>query len=408
MNNNKPRIAYLVSLYPAVSHTFVLREVLGLKKMGFEIATASINSLDKAHTDLTKDETEEYKNTFYIKEQGLLGALSAFIRTLITHPIGLFKGLWTSIKLGGFHPKRFLYGIAYFFEALILGNWITSKKINHVHVHFINPATSVGLIASKIFPITYSFTSHGSDEFYDVKGQNVLEKILGAKFAVSISNYNQSQLMRIAPHSEWNKFNVIRLGVDPIHFSQKTQNKLNGIFEILCVGRLAPSKGQLILVDAVNALVKEGLPLRLRLIGNGPDWDLLKKKENNHILLEGTVNQDKIHQFYSQADLFVLSSFAEGLPIVLMEAMSIEIPCISTFVNGIPELIENNVDGLLIAPSSIEELRNAIRELYNNKGLRTQIAKKGREKILQKYDLGQNLKKLAALFERELQNVNSK
>ncbi len=406
--NKKPKLAYLISLYPAISHTFILREILGLKKMGFEIAVASINSLDKAHTNLTKDELSEHQNTFYIKKQGFLGALKALATTLFTHPIGLFKGLWTSIKLGGLHPKNFLYSFAYFIEALILGNWISSKQISHLHVHFINPATTVGLIASKTFPITYSFTSHGPDEFYDIKGQSILEKILAAKFVVSISYYNQSQLMRVAPHTEWDKFNVIRLGIDPTIFAPTSKNKPNELFEILCVGRLAPTKGQLLLVDAVNTLIQEGLPLRLLLIGNGPDWNILKQKENKNILLEGSVNQDKIQNFYNQADLFVLPSFAEGVPIVLMEAMAKEIPCISTYVNGIPELIENKLNGILIAPSSIEELVNAIRESYSNQALRNQIAKGGREKILLKYDLNNNLKKLADLFERELQDVNSK
>lgn len=401
-NSKKLKVAYLISLYPAISHTFVLREILGLREEGMEIYPASINSLDASHQNLTQDEILEHEKTFYIKKQGFFGAFAATFTALFKHPAGFFKGLWQALMLSKFNPVALIYNLAYFAEALILGRWMESNNLHHVHVHFINPATLVALLASKIFPITYSFTSHGPDEFFNVEGQLIKEKIEGALFAVSISNYNRSQLMRVSPQSNWKKLSVIPLGINPDQFKPQPKNTA-GEFEILCVGRLVPAKGQAILVEAANRLIKGGLNIKLRLIGEGPDRPYLEKFQGPRIILEGNISQDKIRDFYHAADLFVLPSFAEGVPVVLMEAMSMEIPCVSTFVNGIPELIENNVEGILIPPSNIEKLVETIRRLYGDNALRTQLGKAGRAKILNSYRLNRNLRFLSDLFKREIE-----
>ena len=158
------RIAYLVSQYPAYSHTFILREVQQLRQLGVSIVVASINLPDRSFEKLTDIERNEAEHTFYVKSQGLLNATAALGKTLLLNPIGLLKGLKHVIKLGGLDIKRLLYHVFYLVEAMLLGHWMRSQKITHLHVHFATPAASVGMLVKTVFGYSFSFTVHGPDE----------------------------------------------------------------------------------------------------------------------------------------------------------------------------------------------------------------------------------------------------
>jgi glycosyltransferase involved in cell wall biosynthesis len=201
---------------------------------------------------------------------------------------------------------------------------------------------------------------------------------------------------------------VSPLGVDPQLFSPRPARLAPETFEILCVGRLTPAKGQHLLIDAVNMLARQGCRVRLRLVGSGPDEASLRKHATHSefpecIVFESAVNQDRIRTLYAAADLFCLPSFAEGLPVVLMEAMAMEIPCVTTCITGIPELIRDGVDGLLVAPSDLEALVEALAKLMDDAPLRERIGKSGRMCVLERYDLRRNVEKLAGIFAERVQ-----
>jgi colanic acid/amylovoran biosynthesis glycosyltransferase len=397
------RIAYLVSRYPAVSHTFILREVQRLRSTNFEIHTASINPPDRDAGDMTTEERDEAAATFYVKREGIRGAIAAHSATILNSPRSYLKGLWFALKLGGSDPRRMLLFTCYFVEAVILGRWMQSRGLRHLHVHFANAASTVGLIASRTFPIEFSLTVHGPNEFYDSTGLNLSEKMAGATFACCIGQFARSQLMRLSPPLEWGKFEIGPLGVDPQLFKPGPVRSSLPTIEILCVGRLVPDKGQYILLAAINRLVKSYPNIRLRLVGDGPDRDGLAlmiagNGLSDHVTLEGSVNQDRIRDYYRKADIFVLASFAEGVPVVLMEAMAMQIPCISTFVAGIPELIRNGIDGILVPASDDRELARAIQQLIDDPGLRWRLGAAGRARVIERYDLDRNVAQLARIF----------
>jgi glycosyltransferase involved in cell wall biosynthesis len=261
----------------------------------------------------------------------------------------------------------------------------------------------VGLYVRRVFGFGFSITVHGPDEFYDAQGQYLAEKIAAADFILCISSYARSQLMLLSPYLHWNKFIVSRLGVDPQLFSPQPKKAAPEVFEILCVGRLTPAKGQHLLIDAVERLAQQGRGIRLRLVGNGPDEASLRKQAAQIAILEcivfeGAVNQDRIRTLYAAADLFCLPSFAEGLPVVLMEAMAMGIPCVATQITGIPELIRNNIDGLLVPPSDLDALVEALASLMDDPALRQRLAGSGRARILEHYDLHRNVSELAGHF----------
>jgi colanic acid/amylovoran biosynthesis glycosyltransferase len=402
-----PRLAYLVSDYPAISHTFILREVLGLRARGFAIRVASINSIGRPPSELANEERAEAAATFYIKQAGVAGAVRAHLRTLLRRPAAYLRGLMFALSLAGTDLRQILFALFYFTEALMLGNWMASQDLNHVHVHFVNPASTVGLIASRIFAFGFSFTVHGPDEFYDVRGQRLSEKIAGATFVFCIGHFARSQLMKVSSPRHWSKLDIAPLGVDVEVFAPQPLRAANDPFQLLCVGRLVPAKGQHILIAAVDRLLREGRNVSLRFVGDGPDRASLEREANarglaGHINFEGNVNQDRIRRFYREADAFVLASFAEGIPVVLMEAMAMGIPCISTMITGIPELIRDGIDGFLVMPSDDHALAQTIARLIDDSDLRRRLGAAGRCRIAEKYDLNKNVDRLARLFEARL------
>src|SRR5215469_4384579 len=403
-SNEEPiRIAYLVSAYPAVSHTFILREVQRLRLSKFEIYTASINAADCSGDGLTNEEQSEAAATFYIKREGIRGALKAHSAVFLHSPRSYLVGLCFALRLGGTDLRRLAMAFCYFAEAVILGHWMESRELSHLHVHFANAAATVGLIASRTFPIRFSLTVHGPDEFYDATGLRLVEKMAGATFVCCIGQFARSQLMKLSPPAEWSKFEIGPLGVDPRLFTPRPFRTSPYQFDLLCIGRLVPSKGQYVLLAAVEHLVKSYPNIRLRLVGDGPDREglkrtILSKGLGRWVTLEGSVNQDRIHDYYRQADIFVLPSFAEGIPVVLMEAMAMEVPCVSTFVAGIPELIRNDIDGILVPPSDDQELASAIGRLIDDPGLRRRVGTAGRRRVIEKYDLDRNIARLADIF----------
>jgi glycosyltransferase involved in cell wall biosynthesis len=396
-------VAYLVSRYPTLSMIFVLREVLALRALGFRIETASINPPDRPPEELTPQERDEAARTYCLKCHGVAGATAAHFKTLLGNFAGYLRGLALAFRLAGLDLSRLLFNLAYFTEGLMVGQWMRRNGQQHLHVHLASQAASVGLFTQRVFRVGYSLTVHGPDEFYDARGQYLAQKIAAAGFIVCISSYTRSQLMNLSPYADWSKFHVARLGVDSSLFAPSEWNPSPDCFEILCVGRLIPAKGQHLLIDAVNRLTLEGRRVRLRLVGSGPDEPSLRAQtaglvRPESIVFEGAVNQDRIRSLYAAAHVFCLASFAEGLPVVLMEAMAMGIPCVSTNIAGIPELIRNEVDGLLVPAGDAGALAAALARLMDDGALCKRLALSGRARILEHYDLARNAAALAEVF----------
>ena len=401
LSDRQIRIAYLVSQYPAFNHTFLLREIRQLRQLGFEIHVASIRGADRPFEHLTSEEQEEQRATFYIKPGGVAGALGAHLRMLYIRPLSYLRGLVYSLRLAEWNVRVAVTNLLYFAEAVVFADWMRRKDLSHFHMHF---TSTVGLIACRAWPIRTSVTIHGPDEFNDPAGFFLREKIEAFDLLCTISQYGRSQLMLRSDYMQYHKFRVFRLGVDPSVYAPRPFNGNPARFEIISVGRLAPPKGYHILIAAMNRLLREGRSVRLRLVGDGPDRAVLehhvaKLGLSQHVVFEGRQNADRVLDLYQHADIFALPSFAEGIPVVLMEAMAMEIPCVTTWITGIPELIRNEVDGLLIAPSSEEGLVAALVRLMDDCGLRLRLGKSGRQRVLEHYDLKRNTELLANMLQ---------
>ena len=403
-----PRMAYLISRYPAVSHTFILREVRQLRAQGFDIRSVSVNPPDRASADMTPDEVEEAGATYCLKRHGWRGALRAQLWGW-RHPRAYWRGLKAAVGFGGWDLKRGLYGLFYWVEALMLARWMEQQGVTHLHVHFATAAANIALILKPMVPVTLSLTIHGPDEFYDVPGERLREKIAAADFVVCIGRFARSQLMKLSPASAWSKFEVCPLGVDVAHYNPVPAPASQRPYTVLCVGRLTPAKGQQVLLEACARLRDWGHVLRLVLVGTGPDEAALRASAEalgiaDMVTFAGAQNQDQVRAWYRDCDVFALPSFAEGIPVVLMEAMASGVPCVTTRITGIPELIRDGIDGLLVTPSDVQELADSLASLQDDAGLRHELGEAGRRRVAQAYDLPRNVARLGQIFAERLRS----
>lgn len=404
--NKKLNVGYLISQYPAISHTFILREVRKLREKGVQISVASINQPNAAANEYSPEEKEELKQTFYVKKQGVPYAFRGVFSLLFSSPFRFFRGLKACFCHAGFDLAAIAKQLCYFVEALAIGNWMQRRQLTHLHVHFGNPAATVALIMTHLFPFTFSMTVHGSDIFYDVTLNLLKEKIEGAHFICCVSHFCLSQLMRISRPEQWKKMEVIPLGVDPKFFKRK-KGKQTSLLQLLTVGRLVSVKGFYLLMEAVRQLREKGKNISLEIVGEGPEREGLERfvadhALNPHVHFKGALNQKRTLEAYQKADIFCLPSFSEGVPVVLMEAMAMEIPCVATRITGIPELIQDHKSGVLVTPASLEALTEALEYLIDDADARQKMGEAGRARILEAYNLDANIEKLRCAFLQRL------
>jgi glycosyltransferase involved in cell wall biosynthesis len=396
-------LAYLASEYPAISHTFIHREVEALRAAGFEVATVSVRPTTGLER-LTPAEQQEAAQTLRLLERPLSSLPPAHLRLALRHPVRYLRLLAAAAGMARHCPWVKAFG--YFLEAGLLQDWLCRRRIRHVHVHFGNAAANVAMLAAATGLSEFSMSVHGPDIFYDV-GENLLaEKARAATFVRCISHFCSSQMLRLMPYHLWDRFPVVRCGVDTSVFAPRPEPG-NPVPEILCVGRLVPAKGQHILIEACARLARDGVPFHLAMVGAGPDQESLtalaaKLGLSGQVTFTGALGQAEVRRHYDRADLFVIPSFAEGVPVVLMEAMAKEVPVISTVIAGIPELIESGTDGILVPPADPDALAAAIASLLADPARRRELGRRGRDKVLRLYDLTANGAALAQVFRQRL------
>jgi glycosyltransferase involved in cell wall biosynthesis len=401
-------IGVLIAQHPAINHAVILRELRYLRAR-FEIYAASIRAPDRPAEKLSPEEKDEAERTFYVNPQGFGGAMSALLATFIARPARTTGAAVYAMRLSRFQPKQLFLNLAYVVQAAIVGQWMRRNRLTHLHTHY---SSTVALFAQRMFGFGLSISFHGPDEFTDPVGFWIREKVAASVFVRAISNYARSQIMKSSATADWEKVEVAYMGVDPDVFTARPFRMSPAAIELICVGRLAPVKAQHVLLAALDLLVKRSNPVLLHVVGGGPDRADLERYAaehglEKHVIFHGFTPQDKLDALYRQADVFVLPSFAEGVPGVLMEAMAMEIPCVSTWIAGVPELIRDGVDGLLVAPSDIEGLANAIERLIRDADLRRRLGQAGRARVLDRFDLRKNSALLADVIQERIDGPNT-
>jgi len=399
-------LAYLTTVYPSVSHTFIRREILGLEGRGHTIQRCSIRRPDNCVDKLDLDEEEK---TFYCLEQSVIRLLIDTLHMFILSPIRWLNTFFMLLRFNKQSDRGLIRHLAYLVEACVLYKEIRKKEIKHIHTHFGTNSTTVALAIKKLGGVSYSFTVHGPDEFDAPIGLSLNEKIIEAEFVVAISNYGAAQLKRWVPFEYWKKIIVVGCTVDDEFLGDESSPlpKQKSERKIVCVARLSAQKGIFILLEALKILKDKNIILNLVLAGDGELRSIIEEQLKDlgltkQVKITGWIDGKQVKKYLSESNALVLPSFAEGLPVVIMEAFALKKPVITTWIAGIPELVEHGHNGWLISPNSSGALVNALIELINMPSERLcEMGKAGFERVKNTHSVSSEVPKL----EKALSNV---
>lgn len=405
--NNK--IAYFVNQYPKVSHSFIRREVLALEKKGFEVVRIALRGWDAEVVDAA--DVAEQQVTKYVLQDGLFSLLMPALSVLLTAPVKFLKALRYAMKMGIRADRSWPYHLIYLVEASRVLQWLKDENVKHIHAHFGTNSTEVVMLAHLLGGPTYSFTVHGPEEFDKTSFIYLKEKIHQAAFVVGISSYTRSQLYRWADYNDWSKIHVVHCGLES-SFDNEQVELISELPKLVCVGRLCEQKGQLLLVSALNILAQKGILFELVLAGDGEMREEIERLISQYdlkkyIQITGWISGQQVREHILAAKALVLPSFAEGLPVVIMEAMALRRPVLTTYVAGIPELVINGETGWLTPAGDVNELARTLEELLLTPTNRLdEMGKAGLARVLSRHSVEKEAEKLSALFQ-DVINLNA-
>ncbi|MCC7382405.1 MAG: glycosyltransferase [Deltaproteobacteria bacterium] len=357
------RLAYLTTEYPKVSHTFIRREIRELDRRGHSVLRLAIRDSEGAIAD--PEDREEAERTFHLLSASKPQILGATAWAQATRPERWIRAAKLAAEMGVKSDRGLVRHGAYLAEGAFLARKLIDEEVEHLHVHFGTNATAVARIARVLGGPQYSFTVHGPDELDQAIGFSLGAKITDAAFVVAISDYCGAQLRRWVPYEQWGKIHQVRCSVGEQFFAEATPIDPTSK-TLLSIGRLSAQKGQLLLVDAVARLAREGLDFRLVLAGDGEMRAVIEARvaeENlgDRVTITGWIDEAEIKRRIKACRALVLPSFAEGLPVVIMEALAMTRPVLSTYIAGIPELVRPGENGWLVPAGNVDLLAGAIR-----------------------------------------------
>ena len=399
-------LGYLTNQYGRASDTFIRQEVIGLRRLGHEVFTFSI----RRPQDYVESEEvlQERARTTYLLEAPVAALLAAVVARALRSPRRTLRAValaWRTRRPGF---RGALWQAFYFVEAAYLARCLGTYGIQHVHNHIAANSGTVCMLAAAMADVTWSMTVHGPHDFMDAAGWALSRKLQSAAFCAFISEFARSQAMWHTPSSAWSKFHIVRCGLEA-EFLDAPATPVPRAPRFIFVGRLAPEKGVPVLIEAVARLTARGIALELVIIGDGPcraevESGIARGRLQQVVRLLGWQSTARVREEILASRAFVLPSFAEGLPIVLMEALALHRPVVCTHVAGIPELVEHNVHGFLVPPGSAAALCEAMHEVLSTPPPRLdEMARAGAARVKALHDGAASVATLETLFAQVVQ-----
>jgi colanic acid/amylovoran biosynthesis glycosyltransferase len=394
-------IAYLINQYPKVSHSFIRREIQALERQGVMISRIALRGWD---ADLVDPEDQlERKRTQYVLRDGALSLVAAVLRTLLTQPKRLVVAAALVWRMSRRSERPFAIHLIYLAEACRIQLWLSAAGINHLHAHFGTNSAEVAMLAHALGGPSWSFTVHGPEEFDKSHQINLAEKVRQSAFVVAISSYGRSQLYRLIEHQYWGKVKVVHCGLDRSFYEVASTQGIRSR-RFVCVGRLCEQKGQLLLLEAAKSVAEKRADFELVLAGDGEmradiESFIAKNQLRSIVRVTGWIDSASVRDEILAARALVLPSFAEGLPVVIMEAMALSRPIISTYVAGIPELVHPQQHGWLVPAGNVKALVTAMLACIDTSDEALDVmGAAAHEQVLRFHDVDKEASKLAELF----------
>ena len=399
------RIAYFINQYPKVSHSFIRREILALERQGIVVERFALRGWDAELQDA--EDHSERGITRYVLQDGIKGLLRPTFEVLRAAPGRFFAALRLALRVGRRADRGWPYHLVYLAEACRLLQWLQAAECEHVHAHFGTNSAEVVMLAQALGGPGYSFTVHGPEEFDKPQFLHLGEKVRRAAFVVAVSAYGRSQLYRWVDHEHWSKVRVVHCGLER-SFHDVPAQPVADVARLVCVGRLCEQKGQLLLLEAAHLLAQRGVRFELVLAGDGElrgaiEALVVRCGLQAQVRITGWVSGARVREELLGARALVLPSFAEGLPVVIMEAMALRRPVLTTYVAGIPELVQQGSNGWLFPAGCIESLAEAISDcLAQPVEVLQRMGEAAHERVLQRHDIDTEAARLAEHFKASL------
>lgn len=395
------RIAYFINQYPKVSHSFIRREILALERNGFEVLRIALRGWDAELVD--GEDVHEQARTRYVLQDGLKGLVWPVLQALRAQPRRFFATLALALRMGQRADRAWPYHLVYLAEACRMLPWLREFGAQHVHAHFGTNSTEVVMLAQSLGGPTYSFTVHGPEEFDKPQFIHLGEKVRRATFVAAISSYGRSQLWRWVEYAHWAKVKVVHCGLERA-FHEIPTVAIPTAPRLVCVGRLCEQKGQLLLLQAAGLLAEQGHEFEIVLAGDGEMRGEIEALIAHYglqarVRITGWISSDQVRTEILAARALVLPSFAEGLPVVIMEAMALRRPVLTTYVAGIPELVRPGENGWLFPAGAVQELADAMLDCLAQPAETLQrMGEAAYHRVLERHSIDTEAAKLADLF----------
>ena len=394
------RIAYLINQYPQSSHSFIRREILGLEALGHAVDRFTLRRNPADLPDV--GDRAERDRTREVLGVGPLGLLGATVREAIHNTARWWRTAKLTVREGRASDRGLVRHVVCLAEACVLAGWLRNAKVEHLHAHFGTNSAAVAMMAGLLTGVPYSFTVHGPEEFDRATGLGLAAKTEHAKFVVAISEFGRGQLMRWTRAADWSKLKVVRCGIDAA-FLATPATAVPDNRTVVLVGRLVEQKAQLILVEAVALLAARGVPIDVRLVGDGPmrpdvEAAIAKHGVGDRVKILGWRSAADVRQEMLAARIVAQPSLAEGLPVALMEAFALRRPVVTTQIAGIPELVDASC-GWVVPPGSPQRLAEALAEaLERPVDVLTTMGECGHQRVSDRHRIETEVSRLAGLL----------
>jgi glycosyltransferase involved in cell wall biosynthesis len=395
-------VGYLVSEYPAKSHTFIRREIDALRMHGVPIRIFSIRRPPRQSGDSTSYRAA-FEETWYLLPASVATLASVHGGALLRRPIAYFRVLRLALRHRVPGLRSMIWALFHFVEAIVLAHELKRRRVRHLHNHFANSGANVGFLASRFLGLPWSLTLHGISDTDYPAGPLLGRKIEAARFVVCASYFMRAQAMRAVSREQWHKITVVRCALNLADIPQSSRLRSIGPVRMICVSRLSPEKGLEGLLDAFASVRAQHVDAVLTIVGDGPELprilDCIRvHRLGDHVALLGALSEEDTLLQIAQSDLLVLASFMEGLPIVLVEAMALGLPVIAPRLAGIPELVTDEQHGFLFCPSDWDDLAKKIMRLVTDPTLLNGLGRACRAKVEAEFDAYHAVKSLVSLF----------
>ena len=388
------KIAYLVNRYPAVSHSFIRREIAAIEEAGVAVLRFSVRAASHNELPDSRDQAE-FGRTEVLLDAGKISLVVGLLKRAILKPVQFFHAARIAFSGAGMSFAEGIRRVAYLAEASLLADRLNVENVEHLHAHFGTNPAMVGRLARVLGGPPYSFTVHGPDEFDRPVELDLAGKIADATFCVGISSFGASQLMRWSDPAKWPRIHVVRCGVDEEFIDAQDDIPIPPEPRLSCVARLSAQKGLPLLIDAAAMLKDQGREFHLKLIGDGEmradiETKIARYGLQKHITITGWASSDEVRRHITASRVMVLPSFAEGLPVVIMEALALNRPVIASAIAGTPELVDAAC-GWLIPAGSVDTLASAMTEALDAPVAKLQaMGAEGRSRVLTHHDSRKN------------------